>query len=102
MAWPARRCLKLEGLLRRRWAGNPVADVLGLGAGGAAGAGSRSRISPIKEKGEGDGLSGGIPSSSSEKSRTKRSPRNAMICVGRKKRRSKGYVSSGELRLKQS
>lgn len=72
----ARRCLKEEGLLRRRCAGNPVEEAVGVGAGGVAAEGSLSRISPIRSNGEGADSSGGV---SSSRSKTKRSPRNAMV-----------------------
>lgn len=66
-------------MFRRRCAGNPVEEAVGVGfgAGGVAAVGSRSWISPIRSKGDGtdSDSSGGL---SSSRSRTKRSPRKAM------------------------
>ena len=94
----ARLCLNEVGLFRRRCAGKPVAEAVGVGAGGVAAAGSRSRISPIREKGDGAGSSGGWISSSS-KSRTKRSPRKAMAVEGKKDPKTR-YVSGAAPKAK--
>lgn len=82
--------------MRRRCAGNPVeeADEGGAGAGGVAAVGSRSRISPIREKGDGTG-SLGIVMVSSSKSTTNRSPLNAIVFGGGSERKRGSYVSAG-------
>lgn len=92
----ARRSLKEGVLLRRRCAGNPVeeADEGGAGAGGVAAVGSRSRISPIREKGDGTGSLGTVIVSSS-RSTTNRSPRNAMVVVDGWREKDASYVSAG-------
>jgi hypothetical protein len=75
------------------------ADDGGAGTGGVAAVGSRSRISPIREKGDGTGSLGTVIVSSS-RSTTNRSPRNAMVVVDGLEEEKIEVMSARGLRLK--